>query len=254
MNTVLITGASAGIGYEFARIFAENGWRLIIAARRPEKLEAAAQKLRREYDAEVYDFPADLSKPDGPARLYERIISEGLQVDALINNAGSGCYGKFVETDPKEFHRMISLNITGLTLLTRCILPDMIARGSGKILNVSSLGGFQPDPFGAVYGATKAYELMLTESLYGELIGTGVTVTALCPGPTKSEFAEISGKREAGFAADTRVVAKAGYRALMRGKLVEVPTCKYKMETAAMKLISIKLRARIVRIWQSRQK
>ncbi|MGI6108993.1 MAG: SDR family NAD(P)-dependent oxidoreductase [Eubacteriaceae bacterium] len=254
MENVLITGASSGIGYEFAKIFAEHGYRLILAARRPDKLETAAEKLRYEYQTEVITIPCDLSDPKAPQQLCDEIRKQGLQIDVLINNAGSGCYGLFAETDPENFHRMINLNVTGLTLLTRCVLPDMIARGSGKILNVSSLGGFQPDPYGAVYGATKAYEMMLTENLYGELIGTGVTVSALCPGPTKSEFAGISGKREARFAADTHAVAEAGYKALMRGKLIEIPTALYKLETSLIKLLTVKTRARLVSMWQSSQK
>lgn len=155
------------------------------------------------------------------------------------------------ERDPKIAEKTINLNITSLTLLTNHFLKDMVKRHSGKILNVSSLGAFQPDPFFAVYGATKAYELLFTESLFGELEGTGVTVSALCPGPTKTEFAARSGKNDAGFAMDAKSVAMAGYQGMQKGKLVIIPSIKYKLEVFGIKLLSAKTVARIIRKWQN---
>ena len=189
MKTALITGASFGLGFEFADIFAKEKYNLVIVARNKEKLEDVALELRKKYGIEVTIIVADLSNVNSPKRIYDEISEKGIKIDVLVNNAGSGKYGFFADSQDASSIDMINLNITSVTLLTKYFLTDMVKRHSGKILIVSSIGAFQPNPFGSVYGATKAYELLLAESLSGELINSGVTISALCPGPTKTEFA-----------------------------------------------------------------
>jgi len=250
MQTALITGASSGLGYEFAKIFAKEKHNLIMVARNREKLETTASRLRLVYGVQVTAISADLSECGAAEQIYRKVTELGLTVDVLINNAGSGNYGFLADTDPKIAEQTVNLNVTSLTLLTNYFLSDMVKRNSGKILNVSSLGAFQPDPFFAVYGATKAYELLFTQSLFGELEGTGVTVSALCPGPTKTEFAARSGKNDAGFAMDAACVAMAGFRGMQKGKLIIIPSLRYKLEVFGVRLLPAKTAARIIRGWQ----
>ena len=250
MKTALITGASFGLGFEFANIFAKEKYNLVIVARNEKKLKKLALDLTKKYGIEVTIITADLSDINSPRRIYEKVSEKGIRIDVLINNAGSGQYGFFADSDAKSSIDMINLNITSVTLLTKYFLKDMVKRHSRKILNVSSIGGFQPNPFGSVYGATKGYELLFTESLAGELRGTGVTVTALCPGPTKTEFATRAGKQDAGFAMDARSVAMAGYKGMQAGKLVIIPSVKYKVEVFLAKLIPAKIIANYVGKWQ----
>ena len=251
MKTALITGASSGLGREFTKIFAAERYDLVIVARNKERLEDTASQLRTDYGIEVTAIPADLSDVHAAEHIYHEVSEKGLSIDVLVNNAGSGNYGLLAESDPQIAADTISLNITSLTLLTNYFLKDMIKRRSGKILNISSLGAFQPDPFFAVYGATKAYELLFTESLAGELEGTGVSVSALCPGPTKTAFAARSGKKDAGFAMDAKDVATAGYKGMLKGKLIIIPGMKYKLETFGIRLLPARTTARIIGRWQA---
>jgi len=250
MPTALITGASAGLGYEFAKIFAEEKYDLILTARSEERLQNIAAELKARSGVGVTVIPADLSDPAAAEKIYTQVSKRGVAVDVLVNNAGSGHYGLLAKTDPAITAATVNLNVMSLTLLTNYFIKDMVQRRQGKILNVSSLGAFQPDPFFAVYGATKAYELLFTEALYGELLGTGVIVSALCPGPTKTEFASRAGKRDAGFAMDARAVALAGYKGLQKGKLVIIPGLKYKLEVFFIRRLPAKWAARIIRKWQ----
>ena len=250
MKTALITGASTGLGYEFAKIFASERYDLVIVARNKEKLENVALQLKTDYGTNVMVISADMSDYQTAEKIYKEVTKSGIIIDTLVNNAGSGNYGFLAESEPQVAAATINLNVTSLTLLTNYFLKDMVKRRSGKILNVSSLGAFQPDPYFAVYGATKAYELLFTQSLYGELIGTGVSVSVLCPGPTKTEFATRSGKKDAGFAMSARSVAMAGYKGLQKGKLVIIPGFKYKLEVFGIRLLPSKLAARIIRKWQ----
>jgi hypothetical protein len=250
MKTALITGASFGLGFEFTDIFANEGYNLVIVARNEEKLKKVALDLRKKYGVEVTIIVADLSDINSPKMIYDKVSKKGIVIDVLVNNAGSGKYGFFPDSNPSYSVDMINLNITSVTLLTNYFLKDMVKRHSGKVLNVSSIGGFQPNPFGSVYGATKAYELLFTESVSGELRGSGVTVTALCPGPTKTEFATRAGKRDAGFAMDARSVALAGYKGMKEGKLVVIPSIKYKLEVFIAKLVPAKIIANYVGKWQ----
>lgn len=250
MKTALITGASSGLGREFAKILAAEKYNLVIVARNEDKLKKTASQLEADYGIDVEVISADLSDYHSAEQIYNKVSRMGIAIDILINNAGSGHHGLLFNTDPRIAADTINLNVTSLTLITNYFLKDMVRRKSGKVLNVSSLGAFQPDPFYAVYGATKAYDLLFTESLAGELEGTGVTVSALCPGPTKTEFASRSGKNDASFAMDAKTVAMAGYKGMQKGKLVIIPSLKYKLEVFGIRLLPPKTATRIIRNWQ----
>jgi short-subunit dehydrogenase len=221
-KTALITGASFGIGLELARIFAREGYNLVLVARSADKLRQLASELEKGHGTRSLILAADLTEPGASAYVLDQTTRADIQVDVLVNNAGFGQYGMFAENDLEECLRQIQLNVTTLTHLTRLYLPAMIARKSGRILNVASTAAFQPGPLMAVYYATKAYVLHFSEAIANELQGTGVTVTCLCPGPTATEFqkrANIAGIRLTKYGCmDARTVAEDGYRALMAGK------------------------------------
>jgi short-subunit dehydrogenase len=225
-QTALITGASFGIGLEFARIFAREGYNLVLVARSADKLRQLASELEKAHGTRSLILATDLTEPGASAYVLDQTTRADIQVDVLVNNAGFGQYGLFAENDLEECLRQIQLNVTTLTHLTRLYLPAMIARKSGRILNVASTAAFQPGPLMAVYFATKAYVLHLSEALANELQETGVTVTCLCPGPTATEFqqrANIAGIRLTKYGTMTaRTVAEDGYRALMTGKIVAI--------------------------------
>jgi short-subunit dehydrogenase len=225
-KTALLTGASFGIGLELARIFAREGHNLVLVARSADKLRQLASELEKAHGTRSLILAVDLTDPGAPAYLLDQTTRADIQVDVLVNNAGFGQYGRFAENDLEQCLRQIQLNITTLTHLTRLYLPAMIERKSGRILNVASTAAFQAGPLMAVYYATKAYVLHLSEAIANELLGTGVTVTCLCPGPTATEFQEranIKGIRLANYGAmDARTVAEDGYRALMAGKPVTI--------------------------------
>jgi len=227
-RTALITGASAGIGLSFARVFAEHGFNLVLTARREDRLQAIAAGLAQQYGVGVRTIAADLADPDAPKRMTDELTEAGIAVDVLVNNAGFGLYGPFTDTAWDTELQMLRVNIVALTALTKLLLPGMVARRYGRILNVGSTAAFQPGPLMAVYYATKAYVLSFSEALANELAGSGVTVTALCPGPTASEFqsaAQLEKSRLVGFLRmqTSDEVARAGYEALMKGKPVVVP-------------------------------
>jgi short-subunit dehydrogenase len=217
----LITGASAGLGAEFARQCAARGEALVLVARRRERLEA----LKAELSVEAAIFTADLALPGAAADLVSRIEAEGHAIGTLINNAGFGLSGRFADQPPERQSEMIALNITALTELCRAVLPAMQARGEGGILNVASTAAFQPGPNMAVYYASKAYVLSLTEALHQEMKGTGIKVSALCPGPTATEFfdvAQVTGMLPK-MATDPVGVVRKALRGLDRNKAVVIP-------------------------------
>lgn len=223
-RTALITGASSGIGAEIARVMAENGHDLVLTARRGEALRDLERRLVSRHQVACDVVVADLAEP-GAA---ERVAKAAPEADYLVNNAGFGTYGEFAKTDLDEELAMIRVNVSALTELTKRLLPGMIARGSGRILNVASTAGFYSGPLMAAYYATKAYVLHFSEALAVELNGSGVTVTALCPGPTASEFQERAGMHASGLVKDRKLptsaaVAEYGYRAMMKGRRVAVP-------------------------------
>jgi len=226
--TALVTGASSGIGLELARLFAKGGHDLILVARNEAKLNELALYLGKMYRCNVEVIPADLSQPEVAEALVEELKTRGLTVDVLVNNAGFGESKPFVEQDLRRVMEMIQLNMTTLTQLTRLILPRMIAAKQGRILNVASIAAFLPGPLMAVYYASKAYVLSFSEAIANELKGTGVTVTALCPGPTRTGFATAAGATATNLfhtpgVMDAAPVAEAGYRGCMKGKAVVIP-------------------------------
>lgn len=221
-TTALITGASSGIGKEFARIHAERGGDVVIVARRTDKLEALKTELERDHSIRATVIAKDLGTPGAAAELYAAVHEAGIQVDYLINNAGFGGRGKFHERAWDDDLAMINLNIVALTALTRLFLPDFVKRNAGRILNVSSTASLLPGPLQAVYYATKAYVTSFSNAIAEELHDTKVTVTALLPGATESEFAATSGMDKTGLfakTAGTRSVAQDGYDAMLRGTL-----------------------------------
>jgi short-subunit dehydrogenase len=226
-ETVLITGASSGIGLELAKCFAAEGCRLILVARSTSALEKLADELRRENKIEAVVLTADLSLPQTPGQIVEKLSAQKIAVDVLVNNAGFGAHGAFAEISLPWQIEMLQVNITALTELTGLFLPGMIQRKRGGILNVGSVAGFQPGPGMAVYYATKAYVLSFTEALAEELDGTGLTISVLCPGPTESNFGSVARGEKVRqldtFKMPAKAVAIYGHRAFRNGKITAVP-------------------------------
>ncbi len=194
--TALVTGASTGIGEQFARHLAERGANLVLVARREEKLAALKSDLARAHPGLVITVvAADLAGAAAAGDVADRLTREGVVVDLLVNNAGVGSHNRFVDEDPAAMARQIQLNVGSLVGLTARLLPGMIARNSGGVINVASTAAFQPIPTMAVYGATKAFVLSFTEALWGETRDTGVRVLTLCPGATETEFFATTGKK-----------------------------------------------------------
>ncbi|MBA3287041.1 MAG: SDR family oxidoreductase [Acidimicrobiia bacterium] len=247
MNTALVTGASSGIGLELTRLLAADGKRVVLAARSTSALEQLAASL-----PDAVAVTADLSTPAGVAALVETVPD----VDVLVNNAGVGDFGAFVEADPDRTMAMIQLNVAALTQLTRRYLPAMVERGSGKVLNVASTAAFQPGPLMAVYYATKAYVLSFSEALAEELRGSGVTVTALCPGPTASGFQDAANLGESRLVKERHLpsaadVAASGYRAMQRGDVVHVTGLRNKVLAASVRFTPRPVMRRLVHRLQS---
>ena len=223
-KTVLITGCTSGIGYELAEIFAKNKYRLILVSRNKSKLIVQKRKYVAQ-GLQVISIATDLSKVDAAKKLFDALKTEKIHI--LVNNAGVGDYGLFSGGDWKKIHSMMNLNMITLTRLTHLILPQMITRGEGKILNVSSVAGFQPGPMMAVYFATKAYVTSFSQAIAKEVEDYGITITSLCPGGTQSNFMKSSGMDESQMMQgkklpSSRLVAEFGYDALMKGKLVAI--------------------------------
>ncbi len=225
MATALITGASSGIGTEFARIHARNGGDMVLVARSVDKLNALKQELESTYKVAVTVIAADLSQAGSAAAVFAQTEAAGIEVGVLINNAGFGGHGKFYQRDLAEEESMIQLNIATLTSLTHLYLQGMVARGQGQVLNVASTAAFLPGPLQAVYYATKAYVLSFSQAIAEELTGTGVSVTALCPGAVKTGFVErgnLEGVEVFDKAASAESVAECGYKAMQKQQLVVI--------------------------------
>jgi short-subunit dehydrogenase len=253
----LVTGASAGIGRELARRFARGQHDLILTARRTDELHALAEELRK-VGATVHVIPADLSDPAEPRRLFDEVVARGLTVDVLVNNAGFGVYGPFVDADRERLLAMVQVNVLALTDLTRLFVQGMVARGRGRVLNVASTAAFQPGPLMAGYYATKSFVLSLSEALAHELRGTGVTVTCLCPGPTRTEFASVAAAEGATLYDNPNVmtaapVADTGFWATMRGKRVVIPGLLNRIGAFATRFAPRSLLMHIVERIQSRR-
>jgi short-subunit dehydrogenase len=225
-ETAVVTGASFGIGRDLAEICAREGHDLVLVARTQEKLESVREELERRFAVSSRVYAMDLTESAAPNELCAALEKKGIEVELLVNNAGFGSAGPFVEADLQLQLDMIQLNIKALTHLSRLLLPPMVERGRGRILNVASVAGFQPGPFMAVYYASKAFVLSFSEAMAEEVRGKGVTVTALCPGPTATEFQarakmESSRLRRLGLMS-SRAVAEQGYRGMMGGRTVVV--------------------------------
>jgi uncharacterized protein len=231
-HRALITGGSVGIGAALADVFAAHGHDLILVSRSLEKLEARARAIHQQFGIDAVCIPEDLTDPDGPRRLHEAVQARGLDVEYLVNNAGVGLYGKFATTDLGAETRMIQLNITSVVDLTKRFLPSMIARRSGRVLNVASTAAFVPGPWMSVYYATKAFLLSFSQAINYELKASGITVTTLCPGPTESEFKVRAGSQRSrlfeSFVMDAPRVARVGYEGMMNGKAVVIPGLRNK--------------------------
>ncbi len=224
-KTALITGASSGIGKDLAHIHAEKGDNLVVVARRKDQLNELKNKLEKEHDIQVKVIAKDLNDENACQEIHDEIKKEGINIEYLINNAGFGGHGYFHEQDSDYQQDMIDLNVKALTKLTRLFLPWMVERDSGKILNVASTAGLIPGPLQATYFATKAYVVSLSQGIAGELMDTNVTVTALCPGAVRTEFAEQADLEDTSMfekAASSRSVAEVGYNAMMKGKLIAI--------------------------------
>ncbi|MCA1582911.1 MAG: SDR family oxidoreductase [Acidobacteria bacterium] len=251
-GAAVVTGASSGIGLEIARLLAADGYDLLLVASGERKLLEVAARFSDEYGRVANAFAVDLARSDGAGSLLREIERRGLVVDVLVNNAGFGVYGLFAAADPARTLEMIQVNVTSLTELTRGVLPRMTARRSGRILNVASTAAFQPGPLMAVYYATKAYVLSFSEALANELAGSGVTVTALCPGSTRTAFQERAGLKRTPLAAgplvgDARRVAQAGHRGMLRGRRVVVPGLANRVMMHAVRITPRRLVTAIAR-------
>lgn len=226
-KTALITGASGGIGYELALLFAQDRYDCILIARSRDKLTELAARLESEFRVKTLVIAKDLSRPTAVDEIYEAVTAAPMQVDVLVNNAGFPVFGLFVETDLKVELEMLQVNVIALTALTKLFLKGMVQRRAGRILNLASTASFVPGPLMAVYYASKSYVLSFSEALTNELRGAGVTVTALAPGPTRTGFQKRGQLEDSrlvqGEIADAASVALAGYRGLMAGKTLVIP-------------------------------
>ena len=240
----LVTGASAGLGAEFARQCARRGDELVLVARRRDRLEALASEI-----GGGHVIAADLAAPGASAKLLKEVEANGLRVATLINNAGFGAAGKFAGLALERQREMVDLNIAALVELTHLVLPQMREQGKGGILNVASTAAFQPGPGLAVYFATKAFVLSFSEALHQELKRSGIKVSALCPGPTRTEFGEVAGVTKAGFdrfAADAGPVVAAGLHGLDRNKAVVIPGLTNKLTAQSSRFVPRAAMRRIV--------
>ncbi|HXY04072.1 MAG TPA: SDR family oxidoreductase [Terriglobales bacterium] len=226
-KVALITGASGGIGYDLAKLFAADQWNLVLVARSRDKLSQVADELQRQYGISAKAIALDLTEAPASQFLFDQLQRENIAVEVLVNNAGYGKFGEFAKVPFEESLGQIQLNITALTHLTKLFLGPMLQRRSGRILNVASTAGFQPGPLMAVYYATKAYVISFSEALANELSGTGVTVTCLCPGATDTGFQGRAGTENTVLfrkihPMDSKTVARDGYRGLMAGKTLVI--------------------------------
>jgi uncharacterized protein len=223
----LVTGASCGIGYELAKVLAKDGKNVVVVARGKERLEHLKAEVEKEYGTRVRVLPKDLANPKTPPEIFSELEKEGIVVDVLVNNAGFGVYGRFLETDLREELDLIQVNAVSLIHLTKLFLKGMVENKSGYIMNVASLCAFLSTPMESIYCSTKALVLHFSEALADELRGTGVKVTCLCPGLAKTEFRERARMPDCRAARrktmDADAVAEAGLKALKKGKLIVIP-------------------------------
>jgi len=254
----LVTGASAGIGKELAERLARNGCDLVLVARRTDELNAIAARLTEAHGVNVHVTTTDLGDATAARKLFDDIVAKGLNVEILINNAGFGALGEFASADLARMISMIQLNVAALTELTGLFLPAMVKNRRGKILNVASTAAFQPGPLMAVYYATKAYVLSFSEALHEELRNTGVTVTCLCPGPTKTEFGDVADMSGTSLFSSANVmdvgpVVDAAFDALMAGKRLVVPGFRNRLLIFAVRFTPRSVILKMVKGFQSKR-
>jgi short-subunit dehydrogenase len=258
-QTVLVTGASSGIGLELAREFAAGGYGLVLVARSEKRLEELAAELRGRHGAEARVVARDLARPESPEEIFAELQGAGVAVDVLVNNAGFATFGPFAETDLGRELEELRVNVVALTHLTKKFLPGMLGRRRGGVLNVASTAAFQPGPLMAVYYATKAYVLSFSEALAEELRGTGVTVSVLCPGPTATGFSARADMQDSGLfkgmlrVADAKSVARAGYEGFRAGKRIVIPGLLNKVGAQSIRLAPRGLATRVVKGMQARR-
>ena len=254
-ETVLITGASSGIGWELAKLFASDNSNLVLVARREDRLEELADLLKTEYGVDVFIIPADLSKKTAPRQIFRELKKKNIQIDVLVINAGFGARGNVLELDTKLQMEMIQVNVSALTHLTRLFLPGILERGRGGILNVGSLAGFQPGPNLAVYYATKAYVLSFTEALSEEITNPNIKIICLAPGPVRTEFGRKSELDDSLLfklsLMDVEPVVKAAYDGFRKGKVIVVPGIKQKITPFLLRLLPRSVVRKIVKSLQS---
>lgn len=253
--TALVTGASGGIGLALARILAREGYDLVLVARSLPELERIAGELSARYGMVADAIHADLTDPTAPRALFDDVARRGVTVEILVNNAGFGLAGRFDQTDGTRELAMIQVNVAALTELTKLFLPGMIQRGHGRIMNVASTAAFQPGPLMAVYYATKAYVLSFTQAVAEELRDTGVTLTALCPGPTYTGFANVANMQgtrlfNSPLTMAATAVAEYGYRAMIRGDRVAIPGAFNRLGAFATRLAPRRVLTKLARLAQ----
>jgi uncharacterized protein len=257
-KTALITGASGGIGYELAKVSAGNDVNLVLVARSKDKLDKLKNEIEGKGRVWVHTIGKDLSLPGAAQEVYDEIKGRSISVDYLINNAGFGDFGLFADSNWNKQEQMINLNVTALAHMTRLILPDMICRGGGRILNVASTASFQPGPTMSVYFASKAFVLSFSEALNNEVRDLGITVTALCPGATHSNFQSVSSGRDRKYFEHNKFpsaseVAEYGYRAMMKGKVVAIHGLKNRILANAIRFAPRSLVVKFTRRVQAKK-
>ncbi|HEY3295164.1 MAG TPA: SDR family oxidoreductase [bacterium] len=257
-HLTLITGATSGIGYELAKLFARDHHDLVLVARNAEKLAQIVRDFEAHYGIRVRVMVRDLAAPSAAREIFEELQRDGLTVDTLVNNAGFGVFGLFAETDLQKNLDLLAVNLTSLTELTGLFLPPMLKAGRGRILNVASTAGFQPGPLMSVYYASKAYVVSFSEALAEEVKSGGVTVSCLCPGPTETQFQQHAGMERSKLfehaMIDAATVAEVGYRGMRRGKTLIIPGFRNKLLVQVVRFTPRRLIPRVVRSMQEQRR
>jgi len=247
-NWALITGASEGIGRELAKVFASNKFNLVLVARRESRLKELADELKKQWGISTWVLPKNLAHPAAPAEIFHTLRET--RVSVLVNNAGFGTHGAFAQSQLRRSFEMMHVNIQALVELTHLFLQPMLTSGEGRILNVASTAAFQPGPFTTMYYASKSFVFSFSVGLAEELSGTGVTVTTLCPGATKTEFQARAGMARSSpwlHLMDAETVSRLGYRGLMRGKRIVIPGAFNRFASMLVRFVPVQTAARVVR-------
>jgi uncharacterized protein len=257
-KTTLITGASEGIGYEFAKLFAKEGYNLVITARNETKLNEISNEIKNKHNVKVKVLPKDLSKQNAGEDIFKVLKNENINVDILINNAGFGIFDDYWKVDNKNEKEMLQVNIIALVELTNLFAKDMMNHSGGKILNVASTAAFQPGPIMVGYYASKAFVLRYSQAIDFEMRRKSVQVSTLCPGPTLTEFQVRANMEDInlfrkGFTMSAEEVAKIGYNGLMKGKSVIIPGAMNKISAMSSKITPSKVSMKIVNWLQSKK-